>query len=128
MRAEPFFDDGVVEFVASLRPEVLTHGEWSRGLFRHAMRGLVPETLRLRQDKSRFGPALQQVLESAGGFSSLEPLAKATALADMGLVEPKRFRERFDELVRTPTAGGLWLEIWPVLAGEAFLRQSPGLS
>jgi asparagine synthase (glutamine-hydrolysing) len=127
-RSEPFLDDDVVEFVASLRPEVLSHDDWARGLFRHAMRGLVPETLRLRQDKSRFGPALHEVLEAAGGFSSLEPLMKTTALADMGLVEPKRLRKRFDDFVRSPTAGGLWVELWPVLAGEAFVRQSPSLS
>lgn len=126
MRAHPLLDDDIVEFLASLRPELLFYGNWSRGLFRHAMRGLLPETLRLRTDKSRFHPALRDIVEAAGGFSTLEPLAKATALADLGLVEPRRFRERFDELARAPSTGHLWVEIWLVLAAEAFLRQARG--
>jgi len=126
LRADPFLDDDIVEFVASLRPELLFHGDWLRGLFRYAMRGLVPDSIRLRQDKSVFEPALRELVAGAGGFSTLEPLAKATALADMGLVEPRRFRERFDELVRMPLDPRLWLEVWPVLAAEAFVRQAPG--
>ena len=123
-RVDPFLDDDLVEFAASLRPDLLFHGGWSRGLLRYAMRGLLPESLRLRQDKSYFEPALQQVVEGAGGFSTLGSLASATALADLGLVEPRRFRDRFDELSRDPLNGPLWIEVWSVLAGEAFVRQA----
>jgi asparagine synthase (glutamine-hydrolysing) len=124
-RADPFLDDDVVEFLASLRPELLFHGGWTRGLLRHAMRGLVPETIRLRADKGHFERAFLEVVEAAGGFGVLAPLVSMTGLGDLGLVDPPRFRERFDELARNPANGFLWTELWPVLAAEAFVRQAP---
>jgi asparagine synthase (glutamine-hydrolysing) len=120
---DPVLDVDLVEFLASLPPETLFHGGYVRGLLRLALRGLVPESLRLRTDKAGFESALVELMESAGGFATLEPLADTKALADLRLVEPRRFRERFDQLVRAPLDEYLWPEVWPVLAAEAFVRQ-----
>ena len=123
-RVEPFFDDDLVEFLASLRPDLLFHGGWSRGLFRLSMRDLVPEIVRMREDKADFESAFLQVVHSAGGFEVFRPLLTMVALADYQLVEPKAFRRRFDQLAQTPLDGRLWAEVWPVLAAEAFVRST----
>jgi hypothetical protein len=50
-------------------------------------------------------------------------LANPTALADLGLVEPRAFREDFDGFVSNPEAHpDGWMRLWPVLASEAFVR------
>ena len=123
---EPFLDDDLVEFLASLRPELLFHGGWVRGLFRHAMRGVVPDDVRMRQDKADFEPAFLELVQAAGGFKIFEPLLTMTGLADHGLVEPRAVRQRFDALVETPLDGRLWVELWPLLSAEAFVRASSG--
>jgi hypothetical protein len=40
-------------------------------------------------------------------------------------VEPRPFREAFEELARAPDRGA-WILIWPVLAAEAFMRHEQG--
>jgi hypothetical protein len=46
-------------------------------------------------------------------------------LAGLGLVEPRRFRVRFDKLAREPIEGD-WLDVWAVLSAEAFVRHCAG--
>jgi asparagine synthase (glutamine-hydrolysing) len=123
-RAEPFIDDEIVEFLASLRPDALFDGHWVRGLFRRSLRGLIPESVRLRPDKASIEPAFHELIESAGGYGVLERLASATALGDLGIVAPRPFRGRFDALVRNPMNGHLWAEVWGVLTAEAFVRKT----
>jgi hypothetical protein len=53
MHVYPYMDDEFVEFLASIPPEVFFHDGWVRGLFRHAMRGVIPEGVRTRRDKGR---------------------------------------------------------------------------
>jgi hypothetical protein len=48
------------------------------------------------------------------------------ATADLGFVVPAEFRRTFDRVVRRlPTARG-WVEVWPMLSIEAFLRCQVG--
>jgi asparagine synthase (glutamine-hydrolysing) len=124
--ADPFFDDDLGEWVAMTPPELLFHGGLKRGLFRHAMRGLVPDSVRLRPDKSRFEPALTRQVAALGGFGALRPLAEARTLGDLGLVEPRASLANFDALARSPKNGRLWTMMWPVLAVEAFAAQHEG--
>ena len=121
-RIDPYMDEDLLGFVSAVDPEILFHEGWVRGLFRHAIRGEVPESIRLRSDKASFEPALVELISAAGGFGVLEALVRMNGLADLGLVEPRAFRQRFDELVACPEDGRLWVELWPVLAAEAFVR------
>jgi asparagine synthetase B (glutamine-hydrolysing) len=121
-RADPLFDDEVVRLVATLPPLSLLAGGYRRGLLRVAMSDLMPKSVRMRTDKAYMDPALAQMVRAAGGFEALEDLARAWRLADLKLVEPRRFREQFDRLARDPL-NTLWCSVWPVLACEEFLRQ-----
>jgi hypothetical protein len=62
------------------------------------------------------------LVKAAGGFGVFDPLIAMTALGDLGLVEPKAFRRSFGELVREPLNGRLWMELWPAITAEAFVR------
>ncbi len=121
-RAEPYFDDDLVEFLASLRPDILFHGGWVRGLFRHSVRGMIPDDVRTRRDKGRYETAFVELLQAAGGFKALRPLLTMVGLGDYGVVEPSAMRRRFADLEANPLDGRLWMELWPVLAAEAFVR------
>jgi hypothetical protein len=99
------------------------HRDFRRGLLREAMRDLVPDEVRWRETKSVMEPVLGQMIEGAGGFRVLEPLADARMLADLGIAEPRAFRRAFEALARDPDHGP-WVTMWPALATEAFLRRS----
>ncbi|WP_394837834.1 asparagine synthase-related protein [Pendulispora rubella] len=118
---EPLVDDEMISFISSLPPELLFHGGRARGLLRAAMEGLVPDTVRLRTDKAWFEPAMAQAVRAAGGFEAFADLAAVPHLADLGLIEPSKFREAFDALARAPEDGAGWLQVWPALAVEAFV-------
>jgi asparagine synthase (glutamine-hydrolysing) len=122
LQREPFLDDDFLRFVATVPPLALMHGDYRRGLLREAMRGLLPDDLRLRETKAYFEPALSQMIGLAGGFSALEDLADVHMLADFGLIEPRSFRRHFEEVRRRPLEVG-WRRMWSILATEAFLRQ-----
>jgi asparagine synthase (glutamine-hydrolysing) len=124
--ADPFLDERVVDFMASLRPDLPFCGHWTRGLFRQAVRGWIPESVRLRTDKASFAGASRELLEAPGGLAALEPLLRATALADLGIVEPRPFAECVANLRQATLDDSFWFEIWPVLAAEAFVRQASG--
>jgi len=120
-RSDPYLDRELITWVDALPPVWLLEGGVRRGLFREAIRGLVPESLRTRPDKAAFEPAMFRFVESIGGFGALRRHASVPDLADLGLVEPRAFLDAFDELAAKPIGSWQWSTVWPALATEAFL-------
>jgi asparagine synthase (glutamine-hydrolysing) len=123
---EPFFDADVVRAIGELPPAWLLHGNARRGLFREAMRGLLPESLRTRADKARFEPAVARFFEAAGGAARLRDLASLSRLVELGIVTPTHSASTFEAFAGAPCEAESWLALWPALAVEAFLRASQG--
>jgi asparagine synthase (glutamine-hydrolysing) len=123
-RRDPYLDPELVRVITALPPAWLLHGDTRRGLFREAVRGLVPDSLRLRTDKASFEPAFVRFVEAGGGFAALRDLAGVPELAQLGLVEPRLFRKAFEAFVANPDDG--WGEVWSALAVEAFLQTHAG--
>jgi asparagine synthase (glutamine-hydrolysing) len=124
-RAEPLLDPLLVEHVARLPPLALWHGDQHRGLFREAMRGWVPESLRMRPDKAWFDRAFAAALGAAGGFPAFAELASFEGLADLGLVEPRPARVVLAPIEHgdtRPDADIDWMTGWALLSAEAFVR------
>lgn len=118
---DPFFHPDLVRFVLSLPPERLFAGGWMRGLYREVLRGMLPDSVVFRDTKGGFEPGFTRMVRAAGGFSALEPLADVRYLADLGIVEPRRFRAAFGALAAAPEEAR-WIDVWPALSVEAFLR------
>jgi hypothetical protein len=124
----PLLDDDFLRFVATLPPLSLMQGGFRRGLMREAMRGLVPEGLRLRETKGTLYFFIEQTLAIAGGLDTLAGLADVRMLADLGLVEPRPFREFFESFRGAADDDANYADLWLVLSIEAFLRQHAGES
>jgi asparagine synthase (glutamine-hydrolysing) len=124
--ADPFFDPELTGLAARIPAPMFFHGDRVRGLFRHAIRGLVPESIRLRETKGRFENAFAAQLEGMGGARALEPLVAVRGLAARGIVDAAMYRERFERLMRDPRDGGSWIELWPAIATEAFVQRYAG--
>ena len=121
----PLLDDDFLRFVATLPPLSLMRGGYLRGLMREAMRGLVPEDLRLRVTKGHPYWFVEQTLDQGGGLRVFADLADVSMLADLRLIEPKHFRKVFDQCVERSIDAD-FTALWQVLSVEAFLRQYAG--
>jgi asparagine synthase (glutamine-hydrolysing) len=125
-RRDPYDDAILARAITALRPAWMLHGDIRRGLFREAIRGLVPESLRMREDKAYFEEGFTRFVQAIGGFDRLRPFARATHLGDLGVVDPNRLTAAFEELAANPIDSFGWATVWPALAVEAFLRHRDG--
>lgn len=119
-RLDPLLDHSLQVFVSRIPEHWLLAGDRRRGLFREALKDVLPVPLYRRLDKSDFEPALIRFVHALGGFERLAPWAKGRVLADFGIVEPKILQAEFDRFVANPLEGSYWLKIWPALIAEAF--------
>jgi asparagine synthase (glutamine-hydrolysing) len=124
-RIDPYLDAELIEFMASVPADMLFQGNRMRGLYRQAMEGILPDSLRLRPDKASFEPAIDELFDSAARDPAFQDLIKMEALADLGMVEPRRYREAVTRTMAGKSRRG-WLEVWPALAVEAFVQQRRG--
>jgi Asparagine synthase len=127
-----FMDFDFVRFVFELDPVLLSHGNEYRGLYRLAMKGVLPELIRNRQDKATYEPAIAAAALAANALEMLRELASFEALASAGLVDPVAFRPTFDRWLHTVCRGErgdrdpgdeCLLQVWQLLSVETFLRQ-----
>jgi asparagine synthase (glutamine-hydrolysing) len=125
-------DLDLVRFVSTVDPLVLSEGDMARGLLRMALKGLVPDTVRLRPDKALGQPAFAAAALGAHALEMLADLGTLRALASTGLVDPVAFEEPFRawfQLMRrgerssADPADEWWGLSWQLLSVEAFLRQ-----
>ena len=87
------------------------------------MRGLLPESVRTRRDKSGFEPAIADAL---GPFETVSELMRFERLDQLGFLDRARFLDYIAPLRDAPRIaanGLLWVDVWTALAAEAFLRQ-----
>jgi asparagine synthase (glutamine-hydrolysing) len=129
---DPFMDLDFVRFILEIDPILLSYGHEYRGLYRLAMKGVLPERIRRRQDKAHFAPAVAAAILAANALKTFSDLSSLQALSTRGLVDPIPFRPMFERLLAALQAGNLeeigagdehWELVWQLLSVEAFLRE-----
>ncbi len=116
-------DEEIADFTASLPASFLFHGGFHRGLLREASKGLVPDSVRLRCDNAAAFALLEALFDAPGCAEAIEPLLSMRALADLGLVEPKRFAASLHGFPRIFDAKTRWMGLWPAVVAESFARR-----
>lgn len=119
----PIHDVDVVELVLRSAPELSFDPARSRPVVRQAIKGLVPDSVRLRPDKSTFDEVFHESIASRDRplLTALlaDPAARVGAYTDLGAV-----RAHIDSAL--PTDGHermLWgLHTWRLVTAELFLR------
>ncbi len=117
----PFLDRRLLEFVWSIPPEQLFRAGQHRALHRRAMAGILPETIRLREDKTIFDSfvALSLREKEAG---KVRELLKSPMLGKIGAVNPEKLRLEFEDHFtgRATTPVGILI---PPIVLELWLRR-----
>jgi asparagine synthase (glutamine-hydrolysing) len=118
LRIDPYLDAELATFALALPPQDLLGAGERRGLFRQALSGILPESVRTRRDKASFAP-VHRAMFRPPLRARLEPYARGFRLADLGVVEPGELRRIFGE---TAAHERVDPRLYSVLAVEAFLR------
>jgi asparagine synthase (glutamine-hydrolysing) len=104
----PFLDKRIIEFFMTVPPEKFFMGGKKRGLFRHAMEGILPPLIQWRNDKGTFTPDFHQrvLLKQQEAKAFLDSLSKddpARKYLDLDIireqfkyVSPVRNREQWE--------------------------------
>jgi asparagine synthase (glutamine-hydrolysing) len=119
----PLYDFDLIDYCLRLPPELAFASEHTRPLARHAMRDVIPDEVRLNDQKADFSSFCFEVLTNADA-PGIEHLLDAhdpeiRAYADMEWVRHRWLHDR-------PAPGrytGRWgTVIWRIIAGECWLR------
>jgi asparagine synthetase B (glutamine-hydrolysing) len=121
MRIDPLLDDRLVSAVAGFPQKALLANGRSKGLLRQAMNLSLPERLRLRPDKARFECAIAELVQHSD-LGELRSLATMRMCAQLGLVDPHRYKLEFEAMLRDGGASIASAYLWPALTVEAFVR------
>jgi asparagine synthase (glutamine-hydrolysing) len=119
----PFLDLDLIELVLRLPPEHGFHPDHNRPVLRRAMRGIVPEDVRLRRDKTYFDPLLvdgvaiedRQVVMRLLDARDAEVLSLTDRAAVRGLLDGGPSHN--------PRGAASWTrDVWRLVMAECWLR------
>lgn len=128
---DPLQDDTLLQLVSTFPTTLHCHDGQHRALVRHALRGRVPERVRLRADKAWFEEAFFEAYEAGGGLDAVADLARATSLDELGVVRAAAVADDVATLRRggdTLAVAEAWARVMTVVGAEAFVRQLPSLA
>ena len=114
----PFYDLRLVEFMLSLPPEFKYRRGKKKALLRDVMRGILPEKVRLRNDKAEFSNSVRREIDAV----NLDTLLRKPYIVALGLIE----QEKIDSLRKAYREGTLKniLSFWQIINLEYWYRHT----
>jgi len=117
----PLYDVDLIEYTLGLPPEVAFDRRFTRPLVRQAMRGALPERIRLQQRKANFTAFAQETM-SGPDAAPIEWLLTSGDLRVGDYLDVEAVRIAWAE-VRARRGEWQWLTpLWRVVATECWLR------
>ena len=121
----PLVDVDVVEFMLRLDPELAYDPRYSRPVLRESVRGLLPDPVRLRPEKSNFNATFHEALagpDLAVARVLLGPDAEVSAYVDLDVARAALL----DSAPPHADADNWSLLLWRLLTAECWLRAEAG--
>lgn len=97
----PFFDRRLIEFCIALPPGQRTYRGWTRSIFRHAMKGILPDDVRWRVTKSNIGSGVKVNLLKYG-YSQIDDAINVNTRALERYVDLDILRKAFCDYRASP--------------------------
>jgi asparagine synthase (glutamine-hydrolysing) len=121
----PFMDYRLIAYLFQLSADWKIRGEWNKYILREAMRGRIPESVRMRRDKMGFPFPAQKWLEE-GVCKSLLDLLEGQAMRERGIYDIKSIRKALEQ--RLTLEQNIPFEAFNVLQFEAWCQLSKSYS
>lgn len=118
-RFAPVIDLELIRFACALPYEVLNCDNLHRGLYRRALRGLMPERVRTRLTKANMDEHMFEVIKRELDAPRWRRRFSVPHLAKLGWVDPVMLRARLENLSNSEDL----IATWPFLAADAFLEE-----
>jgi asparagine synthase (glutamine-hydrolysing) len=121
---QPFWDADLLALLYRIHPDELNRGGRSKGLVREALDRRFPDC-GFKSQRKVVSTHFFQNLVARGAASARRQVGPATALAELGIVDPARLEADFDRILRTRDR---WQthRIWDILLMETWLRSRKG--
>jgi len=118
-KSYPFMDSDLAEFLLAIPGDMVNRGGVPKGLFREAMKGVLPESIRLRNWKGDF-TALNNDAVSSHYDKFQKYLGPSSSAVMIGFIDPKSVQSEFpnrkfdrnDRLPAVQVAAAVALELW----------------
>jgi asparagine synthase (glutamine-hydrolysing) len=121
----PYLYRPLVEFALRLPPDLCTRPQARKWLLREAMRGILPEVVRQRIGKGTTAGLCGWTLTAQRAL--LEPLAKQSILAELGIIDQPTLSAAFDTVPHQPhRRDELHATLLTTLIIEAWLQMRSG--
>jgi asparagine synthase (glutamine-hydrolysing) len=119
----PLYDVDLIDYCLRLPPELAFDSRFTRPLAREAMRGVIPDSVRLQTQKAVFSPFCSEAITGADA-PGIERLigtrdAELGAYVDMGLVRSLWQQARSSG---TGASADIGTAVWRFAAAECWLR------
>jgi len=114
----PFLDYRLVERSLTLPPDKLIYHGMTKQVLREAMKGTLPERIRMRRDKVGFGTPYVEWLRSKPFQEFIVKLIDSPEFASRGVITPSKARKLYLEHIKgkVNAARDIWkwinLELW----------------
>ena len=119
----PFVDRRIIEFALRMPLHLACSKGLNRVILREAMRGLLPDAIRLRMDKTGLSELIWRGLQNER--NRVESLLGEPYLGTMGFVDKIALRQCLDEIQQAEKPDDCSPErLYPTLFMEAWLRHT----
>lgn len=121
--SHPFMDRRIVEYLASVPPEVKFRHGYTKRVLRRAMKGILPEVVRNRRYKTNFS-AVYDVKTTQSQAASISEMFKSPLLAEIGMVDPAPLQNAWSEyqLNADHVDNERRTDLWVAITLERWLR------
>jgi asparagine synthase (glutamine-hydrolysing) len=106
----PFLDHRLVERTLTLPDEMIIRDGMTKHVLREAMKGRLPEPIRMRRDKIGFGTPHDEWFRTPAFQEYIRGIIHSQSFASRGLVDTKKVQNIYEQHVRKEGSHGK--EIW----------------
>lgn len=114
----PFLDYRLVEKTLATNSSMIIHNGWTKHILREAMKGRMPEKIRMRRDKMGFGTPQDEWFRSNQWQEIINEILNSESFANRNIVDPAKAKELFGRHLagKTNISKDIWkwvhLELW----------------
>ena len=118
----PLYDVDLIDYCLRMPPELHYRSSLDRPLAREAMRGIIPDSVRLQTSKANFSSFFSSAMTEADA-PAIEQLLGARDAELRAYVDMEWVRKGLGPAVAAGYGGIRWLgDLWRLAAGECWLR------
>ncbi len=118
----PFLDSRLIEFALSIPAKYKLHNNISKVVLREAMKGILPEEIRTRNDKAEFSEILRDQLKAM----DLSIFEDDLHIVDIGIIKKNEVQEYLEsfKLMGEKVDPPLILKLWRIVNLEYWYRKN----